>query len=963
MGPTSRQQRRRRAALLFCTWLAGTCGFRPPHAYAVGEQSGRLRGRYLEASSQAPLPGAAVEVAGDALIGGARKTTTDEDGRFDLPNLPPGRYLVTVRYEGLLPVQRRVTIALGQTQDLDLAFAPQAAQTETLTIVEERRRLDADRTGTGVVLTAEQQSKLATDRSYQSIVKQAAGVVGGANPIMAGGSSRHNRYLVDGLDVTDPVTSFYSADFNFDAIAQVDAQVVPMDAQYNALGGVINLLTKTGADKLSVDSSFYFSHQALSVGTRTGTQIYEGALLQQNEPAPPYARYQANLNVGGPLIKQKLWYYLSTEYRYALSSVVPGPPLNQQHPSSESHTLLPRLKLTWAPGKRHLINLSVSADPGWFQNQRQSNVYTPEAEYLRQTRGGLGSLNYDWFITDKLVLAVQTGLSFVRLITAPQNGDLVSSAHQDRDSGIIWNAANAYRNQDDQRWRFQFDPTLKWYAKGRGLIGSHSFKLGLQSQYLRNYWLYGTPGDRVYFDRDGAGPLQRDPTSSERPLPCREDQPYPIPGSTATPCYRVRNYEPTLAKVISGWALGGFVQDVWKPTSRLTLSPGLRLDYGIFRNSKDEVVQNLLGIGPRLGITFDLTGDGRTLIRLSYGRANEVSSLLQSGKADRDTRELDLSYNQATRRFDRFYGSAGGDGGYDLRARCAGESPATPPTLACGNARLNLNPPHADAVIAALERELVAGLVGSLTYTFRHMGNQWQRVDVNSIRRLDGGDYAAYGDPRYGSIYAYLPSPALFRQYHGLDFALAGSPISNLNLYVAYTLSFLYGNTDNVSGSGEPGDDLPRDFRLTGYLADDHRHQVKAQVSYALRGLAFGVNLTYLSGAPLTRLYDQPIEYASRAWRGVDPGADPNDIRKWSELRSPDYLDVSLRVQYDLGRLFSQKQHLNIIADIFNVFNLTVPIDPDSLQSGVDGRSGVTYGVVNSRQSPLRAQLAVRYQY
>ena len=185
-------------------------------------------------------------------------------------SIPHGSYDITVEYEGLQPIKRRVKLALGETRTLKIDFAAEMAEGETTKIFEERARIDSEKVSTGRVLTSDQQAKIATGRSYQNIVQQLPGVVGGSNPVMAGGSLRHNRYLVDGLDITDPVSNTFSANFNFDAIGQVDTQLLAIDAQYNSLGGVINLVTKRGSDKFSVDTSFYLNHQKLSSGSRAG---------------------------------------------------------------------------------------------------------------------------------------------------------------------------------------------------------------------------------------------------------------------------------------------------------------------------------------------------------------------------------------------------------------------------------------------------------------------------------------------------------------------------------------------------------------------------------------------------------------------------------------------------------------------------------------------------------------------
>lgn len=931
----------------------------PQDAFSVGQQNARLSGVVVEAATAVPFPGAKVTIRSATMIGGSKTALTDDDGRFDFLSVPPGTYEVTVEYEGLRPLVRRVGLTLGETRNLRLEYTAELAQAEVTKIVEERARLDQEKVSTGRVLTAEQQATIATGRSYQSIVQQLPGVVGGGNPVMAGGSMRHNRYLVDGLDITDPVSNTFSANFNFDSIGQVDAQLLSIDAQYNSLGGVINLVTKTGSDKFSVDTSFYVNHQKLSSGARAGTQLYEGRLLDQSDPRPPNAGYQFNLNVSGPIVKQRLWFYLSTELRYSAAAIVPGAPLNTQHATREFYGAYPRLKLTWAPAPRHRLSLSFNTDPAWIYNTAQSNTYTNEAETLQKQGGQLASANYDWFVSDNVLFNLQAGVLHSNISVEPMSGDRISPQHQDAASTVVWNNAGLGRYVDDRRWRIQFDPNLTWVKKG--WIGQHTFKAGVQAQFIRHYLYTATPGNSSYVDDTSAdgSVFARDTTSTERPAGCVQAQPFPNAGQTATSCYQLTTVDPALAQVRYGFGVGVFVQDTWKPTSWLTVVPGLRLDYGMAQNSLGEIVQNLLGFGPRLGATIDLTRDGKTLLKAAYGRANEVVSLLPGFYADATYRSTTWNFNRTTGEFDKWNTSTGGSDGYDLRGRCTDGS-LTPE---CGNAKLSLTPPRADSVTVSLERELYANVMGGITYSYRLTQFLWENVEVNALSSLDGGRFVRFADPTRGNVFVYRPTQEAFRRYHGVDFMVSGNPSPNWSVFVAYTLSFLDGTLDDQMSQFR--NDVPRDFRFFGYLSDDHRHQVKLQSSYSFHGLTGGVNMTYLSGAPATRIYRQSkptsAGYLGRySYRGLDPASDPNDIRKWTELRNPDLVEINLRVQYDMHALI--RQHLSLIVDLFNVLDLSTPIGGGN-QAGFESRDATTFGTVLSRQTPFRAQFGIRYQY
>src|SRR5206468_10930237 len=212
----------------------------PSLAHAVGETNGRLAGTVREAATKHALAGADVRVAGPALIGGARTTQTDDAGHYEFVELPPGVYDVEAGYPDFAPARRRIVVRQGETAPLDITWSATVNDVKSYNIVEELHLTRPDSTQQGTVISADQANKVATRRSYQTVAQEVAGVVdvnGGGNPQIKGGNLTMNRYLVDGLDITDPVTNTFSANINFESLGSIEVLTGGMEAQYNSLGG------------------------------------------------------------------------------------------------------------------------------------------------------------------------------------------------------------------------------------------------------------------------------------------------------------------------------------------------------------------------------------------------------------------------------------------------------------------------------------------------------------------------------------------------------------------------------------------------------------------------------------------------------------------------------------------------------------------------------------------------------
>ncbi len=935
--------------------LAAAVAFVPSVAHAIGETNGRIAGTITEAQTGAPVPGATVTISGKNLIGAPRNVSTGEDGRYEVVELPPGPYDVEVSYSGVRPIKRRVVIRQGELLPLDIAWSAELAETEVQVVVEERHMTKPDTTQTGTVLSADSEAKVATNRSYQDIALQVAGTVdvgeASGNPNVKGGNWLMNHWLVDGLDISDAVLSSFSANINFDSIASVEVITGGMEAQYNSMGGVINLITNGGSDEWHVDSSLYINNQAFSAKGQFGPQSFNGVTDFSRVKPGPTQGYQANINVGGPIVKHRLWFNLSLEYDYRDSSTPAGPPLNVQAPPRQFQSVYARFKLTWAPNDKHRFTLSASADPAFIKNVDTgvaANSELAQAQNYQRQGGIFAILQWDYFINQNINTNVQTGFqySFIDacaegLFTTPdyQSTDKMfgpmnsapynpnQPAHINEVDGTTW--YNGGTAQYDKRYTFQFDPSVS--LRGR-LAGYHDAKIGIQTRFVKHTVDVKTPGDSLFIDNGGA--------AGEAGL-C-------VPNADGTfmgGCF-LQEKLPSYSQQQWGFGIGAYLQDRWKPVKRVTILPGIRFDYGTTFNTLGQRITNLFGVGPRIGATFDLTGDQKTIASIFYGRANETLSLIPAAdEADIAGFGQVLAYNPTSKKFDIPVTAFGGANGYRIDP--------------------NATTPHTDEVDVSIRREIFRDSVASIDYTYKRVSNIWDGIEINQIWDPTGYRVIGFVDNQHQQqIFKVTTPDSNYREYQGIDFSVESRPTPNWDIYAAYTLSWLYGPGAEEFGqisfntAASPYFNPRMTHFFDGFLPEDVRHQLKVRASYTFRGFNAGTFIQYISGVPETKTF---FEYTDgsfnnrRSPTGTDPGSNTNNPKGFSEFRTPDVLSVDLRVSYDFHDLI--KQHIVLIADFFNLFNLATPTTLNSSDIAS------LYGTVGSRQTPFRFQLGLRYIY
>ncbi len=301
--------RSRILAVLAMLLLAGTS-----HGWAQ-ETTGAVNGRVTDAQGLA-VPGVTVTLTGPQ---GSKSAVTDADGRYNVPLLVPGTYTAKAELQGFKSVQQQnVIVRLGQAIEVQLKMEV-GGVAETIEVTASSPTVDTRSTTVGAVLDSEMLKNVPVGRRFSDALYLAPGVTssgsaGSANPSMGGGSGLDNQYVVDGVNITNTgygALGSYSIMFGslgngtpYDFVKEVQVKTGGYEAEYGqAIGGVVNVVTKSGTNKLQGSGFGYIRPH--------GT---EGDWKQFESPNGTVQTLGTDLSdvgvtLGGPIMKDKLFFF------------------------------------------------------------------------------------------------------------------------------------------------------------------------------------------------------------------------------------------------------------------------------------------------------------------------------------------------------------------------------------------------------------------------------------------------------------------------------------------------------------------------------------------------------------------------------------------------------------------------------------------------------------------------------
>ena len=888
------------------TWLLAAALLLSASA-ASAQTTGRIIGSLKDAQG-AVLPGATVTVSSPALQG-AQTQVTDQDGAFRFLSIPPGRYNVKVELGGFKTLEQPdVQVGIDRTVDLVLTLQV-AGLAETVNVTSSSPTVDTTSTSIGLNANADLFERLPVRRDFYAIARLAPGTTEDAvGPAVLGSTGAENQYIIEGLNTTGIERAEKTKRLNFDFVEAIEVKTGGLNAEYGRMtGGIINVITKSGGNTFRGSLFGFTEGGALRSDDSTASDRPETTTSVANLDS----QWDAGAEVGGFLVKDRLWFFAAynRQQERTLTRVIrdlraPGAPaIGADIPSDVERDLF-SAKLTYRLGTNQRLIGSVFADP----STRDGNIFAvagPESTWKGAFETGSADpvLTYEGTFGPSFTLRGIAGRHKER-IEYSGAGKLIPLSRDDTVSPIIRTGGfgGAFQDSEFKRDQFRLDATK--------FFGPHELKAGvdweLQDSHIDRYAAGGgminyklrTSGGVIYyrhrfFANDLAPGFDINVPTTWQPL---------IP-LTTEPKTRNNSF---------------YVQDSWRAAANVTINAGVRWERQQLGDRFDEYVLDLTdNWAPRIGVVWDFAGNGRSKLFGNWGR------FFESIPMDINIRAFGGESTCFCYNFDPNPMNFLPDSAAPARSTLLGghATPVDP----------NLKGQYSDEWIVGTEYEVARNISVGAKYVRRNLGRVIEDFLVPSEHQyfianpgvglgaeMSFYDYTAVGAPKVRRISDSFELSGRKRFSDGWQFM------------ASYVWQKLEGNYDGVfqnsTGQLDPNINSAFDYadflvNAEGRLTNDRTNQVKLDASYEFQrgpqGLNLGLSTYWLSGMPLNA-YGYSFAYANWEYYLAPRG---------SLGRGPSEWEASLQAQYPIR--FGDNKRLNLVLDVFNLFDRQKPIQLD----------------------------------
>ena len=888
-------------------------------AFAQNGQTASLAGTVKDASG-AVLPEVTLTVSSPQLIGGPQQTQSDAEGRYRFASLLPGTYEITAaldRFKTLRQPGIELPPGLGLTLDFHLELAPVA---EVVNVEAAAPAIDVHSSALPTLIGQRLLQNLPLDRpgdAYRGVyVNLAPGVTG---QVAFGGAAYTNPFSLDGTDGNDPAFGFSGGSPNRNWIDEIQIVALGANAQYGEYTGArVNAITRSGSNRFS-GLAEYWTTRSNWTGNNRGSLPPD--LARQFRPIEVLERWETSEQVGGPIVRDRLWFFSGFGY-YKDAERPPSfgnLPKTPDEPRKVIRAPQMLVKLTGAPVSRLRLEGYIEYGNSKATNLNVGPFVRPEAAMSVDGRQRMDNARLTWTLNDRTLVEARYGSYWVNGTSGPDDPSRRSGPppHLDVFTGVFSANANTFV-EGESRVR-SASATLTRYAD-RVAGKSHEFKAGFEHEWTRHFQLFDRPGGIFYLDFNGAPNLAL------------------IGGNTT---YRPSHRRTTV-----------FTQDIWRVTDRLTIAPGLRAGfYDSSAQGPGPFYQNS-SLSPRLGVAWDVAADHRTVVRAHYGRYHDpiITSFYQF---------LDAGAQATT-----------------IVARVIGPNQfAEVSHFNSGSTRDRIDPDakhsYVEEYVTGVERELWPRLSVRAQYVrrsfkdslgFVDVGPTWTPVGVidpgpdGSLGTADDGPPLTvyYNDRPDEAVRVLTNPPGAWRHYNALQLIGMKRYSGGWEMQTSYTWSRTQGSINNsiptTGDLGINGNWVNPNVALFngGRTALDRTHELKVLGTYLLPhwgGVRVGGIYRYASGLPWARTADfGPLTNAD--------GPIPVEPTGAHELPATHNADLRVEKTFRTGAGAT----VGMYFDAFNINNQGIAV-------AVSSRSGPNFGLPAFWIEPrlLRAGLRVTF--
>jgi hypothetical protein len=563
--------------------------------FAQTVSTGSVQGT-IKDSEGLPLPGATVTAYSSALVARKLIATSDERGLYRFPSLPSGSYDIEAELSGFQSVRKEgIHINLGQALSVDFVLGV-ATVKEAVTVTGEAPIVSVVANSVSTNFDQEYLDKQPLPRNFYSIIGTAPGVnaglgsSGSAMLAYGGTTENQNSFTMDGVNVADAAAGQHWILPSIQWMEEIQVGGLGANAEYGGYtGGVINGVTKSGGNEFHGGLEYYYQPDSWT---------------SDNDPTTENDTFKfddTSLSVGGPVSRDKLWFFVSAEYWHQVTTPVGA--------LGTSDRKIPRYlgKLTFQPDASNRIWLMGEYD-AVTNDRRGIDAYTyPEATWKQDGPGVSGSLNWESLINASNFINLKLTGYDGRDDYLPYHGTTLNGRVDDGNTGIAWQ--NATDQELNHRHVVTFDGSWSLFTDGLfSKNDSHSFKFGANYENGSSSDIWLRNGGFTYYDDSSL---------------CDSWEAYQANPSCG-PYYTERGYgEYNEHPKYNSAAV--YAQDSMR-LDRWTINYGVRwtqVKGGWQSGYGDSTVYNESFFDPRIGFVWDVTGDARTALKVHWGRYHD----------------------------------------------------------------------------------------------------------------------------------------------------------------------------------------------------------------------------------------------------------------------------------------------------------------------------------------------------